>query len=81
VGHHLSLNFTVAGQDLMAVTPLLLGSKLARIGPFRILGSEEDLGFALLSQLDADQAATATIHPTPPPDFASRCLSEATPGG
>jgi hypothetical protein len=74
VGHHLSLNFTVAGQDLMAATPLLLGSEPAQIGPFRILGNEENLGFSLLTMLDKDQAATATIHPVPPPDFASRCV-------
>jgi len=74
VGHHLSLNFTVAGQDLMSATPLLLGSEPAQLGPFRILGNEEDLGFALLAQLDEEQAAVATIHATPPPDFASRCV-------
>lgn len=74
VGHHLSLNFTVAGQDLMASTPLLLGSEPARFGPFRILGGEEDLGFSLLTELDDEQASTATINPTPPPDFASRCV-------
>ena len=74
VGHHLSLNFTVAGQDLLASTPLLLGSEPAQIGPFRILGNEEDKGFSLLAALDSRQVHTATIHPTPPPDFASRCV-------
>lgn len=74
VGHHLSLNFTVAGQDLLSATPLLLGSEPARLGPFRILGHEEDLGLALLGLLDEQQAAVATIHPTPPPDFVSRCV-------
>lgn len=74
VGHHLSLNFTIAGQDLLASTPLLLGSEPARLGPFRILGNEEDHGFSLLATLDAQQVDTATIHPTPPPDFASRCV-------
>ena len=74
VGHHLSLNFTVAGQDLMAATPLLLGSEPAQLGPFRILGREEDLGFSLLAALDQEQVSTATIHPVPPPDFVSRCV-------
>ena len=74
VGHHLSLNFTVAGQDLMASTPLLLGSEPAQLGPFRILGAEEDLGFSLLAALDEQQVSTATIHPVSPPDFASRCV-------
>ena len=74
VGHHLALNFTIAGQDVMSPTPLLLGSEPARIGPFRILGHEEDLGFSLLALLDSDQIATATIHHTSPPDFATRCV-------
>lgn len=74
VGHHVSLNFTVAGQDLLAGTPLLLGSEPGRLGPFRILGNEEDLGFSLLATLDERQTSTATIHATPPPDFASRCV-------
>ncbi len=76
VGHHLSVNVTVAGQDTMAVTPFLLGSEPARIGPFRILGVEEDLGFDLLRALDPRRRSTATIHSTPPPDFATRCVSE-----
>ncbi|WP_433502859.1 DUF3500 domain-containing protein [Pseudonocardia halophobica] len=74
VGHHLSLNVTVVGQDRMAVTPFLLGAEPARIGPFRILGEEEDRAFALLEALDPVQRATATIHPVPPPDFATRCV-------
>ncbi|MBB2910656.1 hypothetical protein FHS43_001919 [Streptosporangium becharense] len=74
VGHHLSLNFTVAGQDRLAATPLLLGSEPAGIGPFRILGEEEDLGFSLLAALDPAQVERATIHPVPPPDFATRCV-------
>lgn len=76
VGHHLSLNFTVAGQDLLATTPFLLGSEPARFGPYRILGAEEDLGFQLLGSLDPEQADTATIHPVSPPDFATRCAPE-----
>lgn len=74
VGHHLSLNFTIAAQDRMAATPLLIGSEPARIGPFRILAEEEDRAFALLASLDAEQASTATIHSVPPPDFATRCV-------
>jgi hypothetical protein len=74
VGHHLSLNFTVVGQDRMAVTPLLLGSEPARIGPFRILAEEEERAFALLRTLDPSQTETATIHSVPPPDFATRCV-------
>ncbi|MDQ2850562.1 MAG: DUF3500 domain-containing protein [Actinomycetota bacterium] len=74
VGHHLSLNFTVAGQDLLSGTPLLLGAEPGRIGPYRILGNEEDLAFSLIGQLDEEQMSTATIHPVPPPDFVTRCI-------
>lgn len=74
VGHHLSLNFTVVGQDRLAVTPLLLGSEPAKLGPFRILGDEEDRAFGLLNSLDPDQVRAATIHPVPPPDFVTRCV-------
>jgi hypothetical protein len=74
VGHHLSLNFTIVGQDRMAVTPLLFGAEPARVGPYRILAEEEDRAFALLASLNAEQARTATIHPVPPPDFATRCV-------
>jgi hypothetical protein len=75
-GHHLSLNFTIAGQDLLAATPCLLGSEPGRFGPYRVLGAEEDLGFALLGSLDPGQADAATVHPVPPPDFATRCVPE-----
>lgn len=74
VGHHLSLNSTVVGQDRISFTPLLLGSEPATIGPFRILAEEEDLGFRLLKSLNADQAARATIHDVSPPDFVTRCV-------
>lgn len=74
VGHHLSLNFTIVGQDRIAVTPLLFGAEPARVGPFRILAEEEDHAFCLLRSLDAAQLATATIHPVSPPDFATRCV-------
>ena len=66
VGHHLSLNFTVAGQDVMAATPLLLGSEPARLGPFRILGHGG--GPRLRGAGDrwtTTSAATATIHAHP----------------
>jgi hypothetical protein len=74
VGHHLSLNFTIAGQDRLAATPFLLGAEPGRVGPYRILAEEEDRAFALLASLDVDQKRAATIHPVPPADFATRCV-------
>lgn len=62
VGHHLSLNFTVVGQDVLAGTPFLIGSEPARFGPYRVLGEEEDRGFALLRALDTGQRDRTIIH-------------------
>ncbi len=75
VGHHLSLNVTVVDGDLVNATPFLLGAEPARIGPFRILGEEEDAAFALLDQLTATQREQAVIHDKPPADFVTRTVA------
>lgn len=75
VGHHLALNVTVVDGDLLTTTPFLLGAEPARIGPFRILGEEEDAAFVLLDQLTDAQRAEAVIHHTPPADFVTRTVS------
>lgn len=75
VGHHLSLNVTVVGGDLVSVTPFLLGAEPARFGPFRILGEEEDTAFALLDSLTHAQRSEAVIHHRPPADFVTRTVS------
>lgn len=76
VGHHVSLNFTVVGQDRVVATPFLFGSEPGRIGPMRPLAEEEDLGFELLATLSDEQRERAVIHPVSPPDFATACRSE-----
>lgn len=75
VGHHLSLNLTVVDGDLVNATPFLLGAEPARIGPFRILGEEEDAAFALLDQLTATQREQVVIHDKPPADFVTRTVA------
>ena len=65
-GHHLSVNVTELGAHGQVVAPLFMGANPARVpsGPQagqRLLGAEEDLGFALLGMLDAAQRARATI--------------------
>ncbi|WP_410597270.1 DUF3500 domain-containing protein [Amycolatopsis sp. lyj-23] len=74
VGHHLSINVTVVDGDLVNATPFLLGAEPARIGPFRILGEEEDAAFLLLDGLTAGQRAQAVIHDKPPADFVTRTV-------
>jgi hypothetical protein len=75
VGHHLSLNVTVVGGDLVSVTPFLLGAEPARFGPFRILGEEEDAAFVLLDSLVSAQLEQTVIHTRPPADFVTRTVS------
>jgi hypothetical protein len=74
VGHHLSLNFTIVNQDYLSATPFLLGSQPGRFGPYRLLGEEEDLGFALLHSLDDEQRKRTIIHPVSPADFVTRTV-------
>jgi uncharacterized protein DUF3500 len=74
VGHHLSLNVTVADGDLVNCTPFLFGAEPARFGPFRILGEEEDAAFLLLDSLTGAQQGEAIIHSKPPADFVTRTV-------
>lgn len=72
-GHHLSLNFTVRGDIVIAATPSFLGSNPAevRAGPrqgLRVLAQEEDLGRRLVKSLDDQQRAVAIISTNAPRD-------------
>jgi hypothetical protein len=58
-GHHMSFNFTMAGDKIASATPNFFGSNPAEVksGPragLRILGREEDLGRKLVKSLNAD---------------------------
>ena len=73
-GHHLSLNFTARGEDILATTPSFLGTNPAevRTGPragLRVLAAEEDLGRQLVKSLDPKQSAVAIIANTAPGDI------------
>jgi hypothetical protein len=74
VGHHVSLNVTVCGQDVIASTPFMLGAEPGEVGPLRPLAREEDLGFALLAALTPAERERAIFHPLSPPDFATRVV-------
>jgi len=63
-GHHLSLNFTLAGEKLVVDTPSFLGANPATVssGPkkgLRALGEEHDAGWALLDSLSTEQRREA----------------------
>jgi Protein of unknown function (DUF3500) len=65
-GHHLTLNFTTAGDAVPAVTPSFLGTNPGevRAGPrsgTRILAAEEELARALVKSLTDEQRKTAVI--------------------
>src|SRR3989449_6319960 len=65
-GHHLSLNFTLEGDQVIAVTPSFFGANPAKIlsGPrkgLRVLGSEEDLASQLVKSLSDDQRKVGLI--------------------
>jgi hypothetical protein len=73
-GHHLSLNFSSVGRDLVSSTPSFFGANPARVpsGPragWRVLSKEEDLARDLLSSLTAAQRARAIVSATAPADI------------
>ena len=73
-GHHLSLNFTVADDQVLSVTPSFFGVNPARVlsGPrkgLRALGWEEDLARKLVTSLDDTQRSSAILSNTAPRDI------------
>ena len=72
-GHHVSLNFTVAG-DYVSPTPCMFGSVPASYGALAPLEHEEAEGYAFAASLSDEQRAKAVIWHRPPPDFATRLV-------
>ncbi len=73
-GHHLSVHYSVWGDQVIAVTPFFLGANPAEVrkGPKegqRILGRREDLAIELMGSLDAGQRSKAVIHDKAPWDI------------
>jgi hypothetical protein len=73
-GHHVVLNFTLAGGEVVSPTPLFIGSQPAEVthGHATVLrpcGEEEDEARELLGSLDADRRRQAIICDAAPPDF------------
>ncbi len=83
-GHHLSLHFTVLGDDLAVMTPAFAGANPAEVreGPQRgrrVLGDREDAGRALFVALDPDQRVAATIAAEAPRDIVTGAESTVDP--
>jgi hypothetical protein len=70
-GHHLSLNFALEGDRVLAVTPSFFGANPAQIqaGPrkgLRVLAGEEDLARELVKSLSPDQRTVAIVATNAP---------------
>jgi Protein of unknown function (DUF3500) len=73
-GHHLSLNYTVQGDQVVSATPSFFGADPAShplLGgaKLRPLGAFEDLGRAFVHSLDDEQRQRAIISPVTPGDI------------
>ena len=73
-GHHLSVHYSVWGDQVIAVTPFFFGANPAEVrkGPkegLRILARREDLAIELINSLDAGQRRRAVIHDKAPWDI------------
>ncbi|SVB17055.1 uncharacterized protein METZ01_LOCUS169909 [marine metagenome] len=73
-GHHVSLNFTAAGDDLPSLQPAFLGSNPHVVGEGpnagqKLLGAEEGLARELLALLDARQLRTVIFQDEAPSDI------------
>lgn len=72
-GHHLALNFTVAGHDV-SVTPSFMGTNPGEVREgtrkgLRVLGREEDLARELVKSLNAEQKKVAIFTDKAPADI------------
>lgn len=81
-GHHISLNFSVENNVLVAATPGFLGTNPAVVlsGPEKgkyILKNETELGFALLHSLNADQLKKAIFDKDAPSEIVTGASRKA----
>jgi len=83
-GHHLSFNYTIVADSVVASTPTFLGAHPAEVqhGPrqgLRALPSEEDLARRLVKSLDDRQRAEAVVSESAPSDILSASSRKASP--
>ncbi|MEK7814905.1 MAG: DUF3500 domain-containing protein [Chloroflexota bacterium] len=82
-GHHVSLHFSVWGDQILSVTPFFFGANPAEVpnGPkkgLRILGSRENLALELMNSLDSGQRSRALIFDEAPADILTYNASAAS---
>lgn len=83
-GHHLSLSFTLRGDQAIATTPGFFGANPAQVkkGPkqgLRVLAAEEDEARRLLDLLDERQRATVVIDSRSYGDVVTRNADKVSP--
>lgn len=83
-GHHLSMNFTVRGDTVLATTPSFIGVNPAEVkrGPrkgLRVLAVEEDLGRQLAKSLDESQRKLGIFSTTAPRDILTGAARKVKP--
>lgn len=84
-GHHLSLNYTLSGDEIVSATPAFIGANPARVRlpggqTLRLQGAEHDLALGLLGSLAEAQQRQATLAPVAPWDVTQQGLAEVTDG-
>jgi hypothetical protein len=83
-GHHLSLNFTIVRDTLIATAPAFFGANPAEVrrgarAGLRALADEEDVGRELVLALDARQRAGALISAAAPRDIVTGNAARVEP--
>ncbi|NNE93469.1 MAG: DUF3500 domain-containing protein [Verrucomicrobiales bacterium] len=83
-GHHVSMNFTVADDKVVAGTPIFFASNPAEIldGPrkgLRVLAAEEDVARKLIKSLDDAQKKEAIIMDKAPRDILTSAERKVAP--
>jgi hypothetical protein len=83
-GHHLSLNFTLVRDTLIATAPAFFGANPATVrsgsrAGLRALADEEDIGRELVLSLDDGQRADAIIATTTPRDIVTGNAARVEP--
>lgn len=83
-GHHVALNFTSIGDEVVSATPSFFGSnpgivKEGESKGLEVLKEETKLGFELINALNADQRSTAIFSAQAPAEIISGNSRKAVP--